>query len=58
MEHAHAFFSRVLAFSHLTSSTLFLGKPELFAWTCSLVAYCLWTQVSFLAFPVVSREPC
>lgn len=43
-EHAHAFFSRVLGFTHLNSATQFLGKAELFAWTCSLVAFCLWVQ--------------
>lgn len=47
MEHAHTFFSRVLSATHMNTTSPFEGKNELYAWTCDLVAYCLWTQGKF-----------
>ena len=41
---AHAFFSRVLAYTHMNSPGTFPGKHEFFAWTCDLIAFCLWQQ--------------
>ena len=44
---AHAFFSRVMSYTHMNSPGNFSGKHEFFAWTCDLVAYCLWLQGKF-----------
>mmetsp|Transcript_10716 Transcript_10716/g.35891 ORF Transcript_10716/g.35891 Transcript_10716/m.35891 type:complete len:549 (+) Transcript_10716:310-1956(+) len=44
-ERAHAFFSRVLDMTNIKNNSIkFSAKSEIYAWTCDLVAYCLWCQ--------------
>ena len=47
MQLAHAFFTRVMSFTHMSSPGDYPWKYELYGWTCDLVALCLWKQTKF-----------
>jgi len=47
LEASNAFYSRVLQFSHANSTVNSGHNPELYAWTCDLIAFCLWHQGKF-----------
>eukprot|EP00281_Chroomonas_sp_CCMP1168_P029463 CAMPEP_0206245890 /NCGR_PEP_ID=MMETSP0047_2-20121206/18946_1 /ASSEMBLY_ACC=CAM_ASM_000192 /TAXON_ID=195065 /ORGANISM="Chroomonas mesostigmatica_cf, Strain CCMP1168" /LENGTH=508 /DNA_ID=CAMNT_0053671235 /DNA_START=51 /DNA_END=1575 /DNA_ORIENTATION=+ len=44
LESSHAFYTRVLKYTRMDSGVESGHNPELFSWTCDLVAFCLWHQ--------------
>lgn len=49
LESSNAFYSRALQLSHMTSGVDTGHNPEIYAWTCDLIAFCLWHQGKFEA---------